>query len=206
MKKLKNILIIVLVFTIVLCTITYVFCKAKNIIFTVNSDLMKPIINEGDDILCKPVQNANQLCKGDIITFWTFIHENRTLAIGEIGEIYIGDEYLIYEVKDYPVLVHQKEIEGQFIRVLDISTLGIFAVLFIILMAVAIFIVQRSIHKKALAESKVNDVEALQNTMVSNLQIRDTDPMEIMQYKELLDTGVITQEEFDTKKKQLLEL
>lgn len=29
---------------------------------------------------------------------------------------------------------------------------------------------------------------------------------ELMKYKELLDTGVITQEEFDTKKKQLLEL
>ena len=37
--------------------------------------------------------------------------------------------------------------------------------------------------------------------------LENTDSMsEIKKYKELLDSGIITQEEFDTKKKQLLDL
>ncbi len=52
---------------------------------------------------------------------------------------------------------------------------------------------------------------ALGNQMVSNikqLQKEDkNDPiLEIKKYKELLDTGIITQEEFEIKKKQLLDL
>lgn len=52
---------------------------------------------------------------------------------------------------------------------------------------------------------------ALGNQMVNNIQQSKQedkkDPItEIKKYKELLDTGVITQEEFDKKKKQLLDL
>ena len=52
---------------------------------------------------------------------------------------------------------------------------------------------------------------ALGNKMVNNIQQTEfenkKDPVEeIKRYKELLDSGVITQEEFDMKKKQLLDL
>ena len=52
---------------------------------------------------------------------------------------------------------------------------------------------------------------ALGNQMVNNIQQSQhedkKDPVaEIKKYKELLDSGVITQEEFDKKKKQLLDL
>ena len=52
---------------------------------------------------------------------------------------------------------------------------------------------------------------ALGNQMVNNIQQsgkkENIDPVtEIKKYKELLDSGVITQEEFDAKKKQLLNL
>ena len=52
---------------------------------------------------------------------------------------------------------------------------------------------------------------ALGNQMVNTIQQSEKDEskdpvMEIKKYKELLDSGIITQEEFDTKKKQLLDL
>ncbi len=52
---------------------------------------------------------------------------------------------------------------------------------------------------------------ALGNQMVNTIQQSEKDKskdpvMEIKKYKELLDSGIITQEEFDTKKKQLLDL
>lgn len=51
---------------------------------------------------------------------------------------------------------------------------------------------------------------ALGNQMVNNIQQsknKSKDPLEeIKKYKELLDSGIITQEEFDAKKKQLLNL
>lgn len=52
---------------------------------------------------------------------------------------------------------------------------------------------------------------ALGNQMVNNIQQSQSeekkDPVtEIKKYKELLDAGILTQEEFDAKKKQLLEL
>ena len=52
---------------------------------------------------------------------------------------------------------------------------------------------------------------ALGNQMVKAIQQSEKDESkdsvtEIKKYKELLDSGIITQEEFDTKKKQLLDL
>lgn len=52
---------------------------------------------------------------------------------------------------------------------------------------------------------------ALGNQMINNIQqsqIKESkDPItEVKRYKELLDSGVITEEEFEKKKKQLLDL
>ena len=49
--------------------------------------------------------------------------------------------------------------------------------------------------------------KALEAYKMNPPEIKPTDSIEELQrYKELLDTGVITQEEFDAKKKQLLGL
>ena len=56
-----------------------------------------------------------------------------------------------------------------------------------------------------LAESIKNKIEELQRTQqMSSVQQTTSVPDEIKKYKELLDSGIITQEEFDTKKNELL--
>ena len=51
-------------------------------------------------------------------------------------------------------------------------------------------------------------IENRQNKNVNIVQqvVNQTSAKELMEYKELLDSGVISQEEFDAKKKQLLDL
>lgn len=46
--------------------------------------------------------------------------------------------------------------------------------------------------------------EPTEDNQTNQTQLAETE--QLKQYKELLDNGIITQEEFDTKKKQLLGL
>ena len=61
-----------------------------------------------------------------------------------------------------------------------------------------------SIFQVMIHQSQVNKQESKQNPQVVLQQVNIPD--EIRKYKELMDDGIITQEEFDAKKKQLLGL
>lgn len=66
------------------------------------------------------------------------------------------------------------------------------------------------------AIKKADNILSSLNTVLSNISVVENEPIgktpaysttdEIRNYKELLDDGIITQEEFDTKKKELLNL
>lgn len=58
--------------------------------------------------------------------------------------------------------------------------------------------------KKILAERQTKEVKA--SAPVTNITQAQSSADEIKKFKELLDSGIITQEEFDAKKKQLLGL
>lgn len=58
--------------------------------------------------------------------------------------------------------------------------------------------------KKILAERQSKEVKA--STSVTNITQEQSSADELKKFKDLLDGGIITQEEFDTKKKQLLGL
>ena len=70
MKKSKIILIIVLSFVVIACAVTFVICNANNMLMTIPHDSMAPMINAGDVVLCKPINNSEQLQNSDIITYW----------------------------------------------------------------------------------------------------------------------------------------
>lgn len=91
------------------------------------------------------------------------------------------------------------------------KTFGWYTLLLFIPMAIqfADAIIKTIRHKNGKdvpVETKQNDAETLANKLIENLQPQNTDAAQIKQYKELLDMGAITQEEFDAKKKQLLGL
>ena len=55
-------------------------------------------------------------------------------------------------------------------------------------------------------DSEVSPIPPISEETIPSSEIAINVPDEIKQYKELLDSGAITQEEYDAKKKQLLEL
>ena len=55
-------------------------------------------------------------------------------------------------------------------------------------------------------DSEVSTIPPISEETIPSSEIAINVPDEIKQYKELLDSGAITQEEYDAKKKQLLEL
>ena len=56
-------------------------------------------------------------------------------------------------------------------------------------------------------QEMVNEIKVFVENRLSNINAQSESPTEqIKEYKELLDSGIITQEEFDMKKKELLNL
>lgn len=107
--------------------------------------------------------------------------------------------------------------------ILNYGVLKVFAWLFFFPMAIQFIdaIIKTIRHKQGKDipdASKKSDVEVLADKLIQNLQPQNAAPapasvpapasaaVEIKQYKELLDMGAITQEEFEAKKKQLLGL
>lgn len=209
MKKSKIILIIVLSFVVIACAVTFVICNANNMLMTIPHDSMAPMINAGDVVLCKPINNSEQLQNSDIITYWVIRDGEHNLSIGSIQGIYdLGNGQLAYEVKDcyYPdiyltTMVKNEEVEGLFVGVIYNNTIGII-ILFVIVLAVIILSLRRRRNKKAFATAKHNNAESPENPSQKGVP----DSAELIQYKELLDMGAITPEEFEAKKKELLGL
>ena len=85
---------IVLVFALLITLI--VFSSEKNngvsnilgyMPLTVESDSMSPTFNKGDMILCKEIDDVNDLKKDDVITFWTLIDGKRVKNTHRIVEV-----------------------------------------------------------------------------------------------------------------------
>ena len=85
---------IVLVFALLITLI--VFSSEKNngvsnifgyMPLTVESDSMSPTFKKGDMILCKEIDDVNDLKKDDVITFWTIIDGKRVKNTHRIVEI-----------------------------------------------------------------------------------------------------------------------
>ena len=208
MKKSKIILIIVLSFVVIACAVAFVICNANNMIWVIPTDSMAPTINSGDAILCKPVNNSEQLRNGDIITYRAIRQGEQDLSIGIIQSIYdLGNGQFAYEVMDcyyadsyLTTVVQHGEISGQFVGVIYNNTIGI-VILLVIVLAVGVLLIRRRRNKKMLA-AKQNDADSPENYA----QVGVPNSAELMQYKELLDMGAITPEEFEAKKKELLGL
>ncbi|MBQ1339525.1 MAG: signal peptidase I, partial [Ruminococcus sp.] len=85
---------IVLVFALLITLI--VFSSEKNngvsnifgyMPLTVESDSMSPTFKKGDMILCKEIDDVNDLKKDDVITFWTIIDGKRVKNTHRIVEV-----------------------------------------------------------------------------------------------------------------------
>ena len=208
MKKSKIILIIVLSFVVIACAATFVICNANNMILTIPNDSMAPMIDAGDVVFCKPINNSKQLQNSDIITYWAIRDGEHTLSIGSIQGIYdLGNGQLAYEVKDcyysdshLTTVVQHGELEGLFVGVIYNNTIGI-VILLVITLVVGMLLIRRRRNKKVLA-AKQNDADSPENYAQEGVP----NSAELMQYKELLDMGAITPEEFEAKKKELLGL
>lgn len=207
-KKSKTLLVIVLVLIVDVCIVAFVIGSQNNLILRVHNDSLAPTINEGDVILCKPINDSDQLRIGDIISY-----RKRSLdehvEIGQIQAIYdVGNGQFAYEVKDdfYTVIglttiVQHGEVEGQFIGVIYNNTIGI-VILLVGVLVIGILFIRRRHNKKAYATVQRNDAESPQ----AFSQVGTPDNADIIRYKELLDMGAITPEEFEAKKKELLGL
>ena len=55
--------------------------------FTVESDSMKPTFEKNDLIICREVNDINELQKDDVITFWTIIDGKKVKNTHRIVEI-----------------------------------------------------------------------------------------------------------------------
>ena len=90
--------------------------------------------------------------------------------------------------------------------VTDAGTTGAFTagqlyyVALIIIIAICIISIVSYIYSKKILVSSINNLNQISDT------ITKVDADELKKYKDLLDSGVITQEEFDAKKKQVLGL
>ncbi len=81
----------------------------------------------------------------------------------------------------------------------------IITILLIIILVIAPFILPKIVNKVKSFKNNRNDKKKLKQEKAQvNNSLSTTQALK--EYKELLDKGVITQEEFDTKKKQLLNL
>ena len=170
-------------------------------VLKMHNDSLAPSIKADDIFICKPVKDFEKLRSADIISFWTITDGEWVVGTGQIQNIYdAGNGQFIYEVKDHTLFVYQEEIIGQFFGVIYNKTIG-FVILLAIVLIVGAMLIRNRQNKKMLAER--------QNTADSPEyypQVGISDSTDLIQYKELLDMGAITPEEFEAKKKELLGL
>ncbi len=132
-----NVLLVIAIALAAICTyVSYVNTSGNGVpsifgirMFSVQTDSMYPTLKPGDMIFDTAVDDAGELRKGDIITYWTVIDGERVLNTHRINNIYDGGGYLIFETMGDktstvdPLTVHESEIVGQYSGVC-ISGLG----------------------------------------------------------------------------------
>lgn len=131
-KKIANTIInVILVVAIILaafCTYTsYVSTSGHGVpsifgvsMLSIQTESMYPTLLPGDLIFDTPVNDAEELREGDIITYWTIINGERVLNTHRITGIYDGGDHLIFSTKgdnnslEDSLTVHESEIVGKY--------------------------------------------------------------------------------------------
>lgn len=131
-KKIANTIInVILVVAIILaafCTYTsYVSTSGHGVpsifgvsMLSIQTESMYPTLLPGDLIFDTPVDDAEELREGDIITYWTIINGERVLNTHRITGIYDGGDHLIFSTKgdnnslEDSLTVHESEIVGKY--------------------------------------------------------------------------------------------
>ncbi len=131
-KKIANTVInVILVVAIILaafCTYTsYVSTSGHGVpsifgvsMLSIQTESMYPTLLPGDLIFDTPVDDAEELREGDIITYWTIINGERVLNTHRITGIFDGGDHLIFSTKgdnnslEDSLTVHESEIVGKY--------------------------------------------------------------------------------------------
>lgn len=123
-----NIILVVAIILAAVCTyISFVSSSGNGVpsifgyeILSIQTDSMYPVLNPGDLIFDRRVNDPTELQRGDIITYWTVIDGERVLNTHTVVEIYDGGNYLIFQTKgenndvEDPLTVHESEIVGKY--------------------------------------------------------------------------------------------
>ena len=123
-----NVILVIAIIVAAICTyVSFVSSSGNGVpsifglqMFSIQTDSMYPILNPGDLIFDKEIQDKSTLQKGDIITYWTVINGERVLNTHKIYEIYDGGGYLIFATKGEnntavdSLTVHESEVVGKY--------------------------------------------------------------------------------------------
>ncbi len=122
-----NVILVIAIIIAVVCTyISFVTTSGNGVpsilglrLLSIQTNSMADTINYGDLIIDTAVK-AEDIRKGDIITYWTIINGERVLNTHRVVEIYDGGGFLIFETKGDantsadPLTVHERELVGQY--------------------------------------------------------------------------------------------
>lgn len=123
-----NVVLVVAIILAAICTyISFVSTSGNGVPsllgirpFSIQTDSMYPTLKPGDLIVDTAVNDASQLEKGDIITYWTIINGERVLNTHRIAEVYDGGGHLIFATKgdksdlSDALTVHESEVVGKY--------------------------------------------------------------------------------------------
>lgn len=144
---------------------------------------------------------------GQYFSYGGYMDEDGWIAIGAIAILLILSFTKYYFATIAPAIINLFVIIYEYFYIQSAETLYFtdhFVVLLVIIVAVCIVLnsiwaIANCIYEKILKSRKTSEVAIKQEVPQSNAD-------ELKKFKDLLDSGIITQEEFDEKKKQLLGL
>ncbi len=127
LNTIVNVILVIAIIIAVVCTyISFVTTSGNGVpsilglrLLSIQTNSMADTINYGDLIIDTAVK-AEEVRKGDIITYWTIINGERVLNTHRVQEIYDGGGFLIFETKGDantsadPLTVHERELVGQY--------------------------------------------------------------------------------------------
>lgn len=123
-----NVILVVAIILAAFCTYTsYVSTSGHGVpsffgisMLSIQTESMYPVLLPGDLIFDTPVDDAEDLRVGDIITYWTFINGERVLNTHRITGIFDGGDHLFFSTKgenntlEDSLTVHEREIVGKY--------------------------------------------------------------------------------------------
>lgn len=123
-----NVILVVAIILAAFCTYTsYVSTSGHGVpsffgisMLSIQTESMYPVLLPGDLIFDTPVDDAEDLRVGDIITYWTIINGERVLNTHRITGIFDGGDHLFFSTKgenntlEDSLTVHEREIVGKY--------------------------------------------------------------------------------------------